>query len=100
MDLEFFRNHEADGVPKDIRDYARELDEEGKFFLFFQAERMVSEYQRIVGASRTILDLANQERLSLVQLLDGSIAAAIGPTTRNVAHMVTEKLAGREKVSG
>ena len=88
-DLGFFREHEETGVPEDIRSIAQTLDEEHRFF---EAERLVIIYQRIVGASRVILNLERAGHFSLVQLLDGTIAIQLGPTTSEVVKAMTEKL--------
>jgi len=88
-DLEFFRERETEGFPDNIRDIALDLDEQKRFF---DAERLVITHQRIIDASRVILDLVSEEHFSLMQLLDGTIATKLGPTTNDVAQMVMEHL--------
>ncbi len=89
MDLEFFRDREGEGIPENIRDMALDCDARGQSF---EAEQLTITHQRIAVASRLILDLASQERFSLVQLLNGTIGIRLGPTTCAIARMVTEQL--------
>ena len=88
-ELHFFLERESEGIPFDVQKIAQDLDMEGNFY---EAERFVIDYQRITSASSVVLEIANQEKLSLRSLLDGTIGKDIGPTTVLVARMVVEKL--------